>query len=122
MAIIGEATGVFEALRKFVKEDKKPVSSPRPVRDGVHPFAEAVRLLLSQIWGTCAGMILLSNSAVFQKSGGQVRHQTLWREPYRPAKSWCTHTLALHLSRHLSEVWTWRCAATISGLRSKAVR
>lgn len=46
MAIVGEPTGVFPALREYVK-------SGRPV------------------WGTCAGMILLSNTAVFTKAGGQ---------------------------------------------------
>jgi pyridoxal 5'-phosphate synthase pdxT subunit len=46
MAIVGEKDGVFPALREWVKA-KKP------------------------IWGTCAGMILLSNTAVKQKEGGQ---------------------------------------------------
>ena len=46
MAIIGEKWGLFPALRKWVSE-KRPV------------------------WGTCAGMILLSNYAVNQCQGGQ---------------------------------------------------
>lgn len=46
MALIGERWGVFPRLREWVK-------SGRPV------------------WGTCAGMILLSNAALMQKAGGQ---------------------------------------------------
>jgi 5'-phosphate synthase pdxT subunit len=46
MAIVGEATGLFPALKKWVE-------SGRP------------------IWGTCAGMILLSDHAIKQKGGGQ---------------------------------------------------
>ena len=46
MAIIGERWGIFPLLKAWV-EDGKP------------------------IWGTCAGMILLSNHAIKQKEGGQ---------------------------------------------------
>ena len=46
MAIVGADTGIFPALRTFVRSGKP-------------------------VWGTCAGMILLSDSAVFQKEGGQ---------------------------------------------------
>ena len=46
MAIVGADTGIFPALRAFVRSGKP-------------------------VWGTCAGMILLSDSAVFQKEGGQ---------------------------------------------------
>lgn len=46
LAIIGEETGLFDGLRKWVKSDKP-------------------------VWGTCAGMILLSNHAILQKEGGQ---------------------------------------------------
>ena len=46
MAIIGEKWGLFPLLRKWVQEG-------RP------------------IWGTCAGMILLSNNAVKMCDGGQ---------------------------------------------------
>lgn len=46
MAIIGEESGLFRALKTYVKEN-------RP------------------IWGTCAGMILLSDHAIMQRKGGQ---------------------------------------------------
>lgn len=46
MAIVGERYGIFPKLREFV-------SSGKPV------------------WGTCAGMILLSDKAIMQKEGGQ---------------------------------------------------
>jgi 5'-phosphate synthase pdxT subunit len=46
MAIVGEQSGVFDSLREWV-------SSGKPV------------------WGTCAGMILLSNTAIKSKDGGQ---------------------------------------------------
>ena len=46
MAIVGERWGIFPILRSWV-EDGKP------------------------IWGTCAGMILLSNYAIKQREGGQ---------------------------------------------------
>jgi 5'-phosphate synthase pdxT subunit len=46
MAIIAERWGLLEPLRKWVS-DKRPV------------------------WGTCAGMILLSNQAIKQRKGGQ---------------------------------------------------
>jgi len=46
MAVVGESSGIFPALKEWAK-------SNRPV------------------WGTCAGMILLSNTAVFQRDGGQ---------------------------------------------------
>uniref|UniRef100_A0A7S2RJG7 glutaminase n=1 Tax=Rhizochromulina marina TaxID=1034831 RepID=A0A7S2RJG7_9STRA len=46
MAIIGEPTGVFPALRSYIQSGKP-------------------------VWGTCAGLILLSNTALFQKEGGQ---------------------------------------------------
>ncbi|KAG5181717.1 class I glutamine amidotransferase-like protein [Tribonema minus] len=46
MALIGERWGVFPQLREWV-------ATGRPV------------------WGTCAGMILLSNEALMQKEGGQ---------------------------------------------------
>eukprot|EP01033_Poteriospumella_lacustris_P019333 gene19333-13981_t len=46
MAIVGEKRGLFPELKRWVAEG-------RP------------------IWGTCAGMILLSNHAVKQKEGGQ---------------------------------------------------
>jgi len=45
MAVVARATGILEPLRKFVHE--KPV------------------------WGTCAGAILLSQTAVGMKRGGQ---------------------------------------------------
>ena len=46
MAIVGEECGLFPVLKSWV-QSKKP------------------------IWGTCAGMILLSNTAVMQCEGGQ---------------------------------------------------
>lgn len=46
MALIGERWGVFPRLKQWVSEG-------RPV------------------WGTCAGMILLSDHALMQKKGGQ---------------------------------------------------
>lgn len=46
MALIGERWGVFPRLKRWVSEG-------RPV------------------WGTCAGMILLSDSALMTKQGGQ---------------------------------------------------
>ena len=46
MALIGERWGVFPRLKQWVSEG-------RPV------------------WGTCAGMILLSDHALMQKEGGQ---------------------------------------------------
>jgi len=46
MAIVGERHGIFLKLKAFVQEGKP-------------------------VWGTCAGMILLSNKAVMQKEGGQ---------------------------------------------------
>ena len=46
MAIVGERHGIFPKLKAFVQEGKP-------------------------VWGTCAGMILLSNKAVMQKEGGQ---------------------------------------------------
>lgn len=46
MALVGETTGVWEALRTFVREGKP-------------------------VWGTCAGMILLSDDAIGVKKGGQ---------------------------------------------------
>lgn len=46
MALIGERWGVFPRLKRWV-------SDGRPV------------------WGTCAGMILLSDSALMTKHGGQ---------------------------------------------------
>lgn len=47
ISLIAERTGMLEPLRKFVKVDKKPV------------------------WGTCAGMILLSERATKTSKGGQ---------------------------------------------------
>lgn len=46
MAIVGDVDGLFPILKKWV-QDKKP------------------------IWGTCAGMILLSDHAIKTKEGGQ---------------------------------------------------
>lgn len=46
MALIGERWGVFPRLKQWVSEG-------RPV------------------WGTCAGMILLSDHALMMKKGGQ---------------------------------------------------
>ncbi|EKU21834.1 glutamine amidotransferase [Nannochloropsis gaditana CCMP526] len=46
MAIVGERHGIFPKLKAFVQGGKP-------------------------IWGTCAGMILLSNRAIMQKAGGQ---------------------------------------------------
>ena len=46
MALIGERWGVFPRLKQWIKEG-------RPV------------------WGTCAGMILLSDHALMMKKGGQ---------------------------------------------------
>jgi len=46
MAIVGERHGIFPKLKAFVQGGKP-------------------------VWGTCAGMILLSNKAVMQKDGGQ---------------------------------------------------
>jgi 5'-phosphate synthase pdxT subunit len=46
MALIGEKWGIFPALQAWIREGKP-------------------------VWGTCAGMILLSDSAVMQKVGGQ---------------------------------------------------
>lgn len=46
MALIGERWGVFPRLKRWVSEG-------RPV------------------WGTCAGLILLSDSALMTKQGGQ---------------------------------------------------
>lgn len=45
MSIVGESTGIFPALREWVLEKKKPV------------------------WGTCAGMILLSDHCVKTSAG-----------------------------------------------------
>jgi 5'-phosphate synthase pdxT subunit len=45
MSIVGEQTGIFPALREWVLEHKKPV------------------------WGTCAGMILLSDECVKSSAG-----------------------------------------------------
>ena len=47
MALIAERSGLLEPLRKFVKVSRRPT------------------------WGTCAGMILLSESANRTKAGGQ---------------------------------------------------
>lgn len=46
MAIVGERHGIFPKLKEFVQGGKP-------------------------VWGTCAGMILLSDKAVMQKTGGQ---------------------------------------------------
>ena len=46
MAIVGAESGIFPALQAFVRSGKP-------------------------VWGTCAGMILLADSARFQKEGGQ---------------------------------------------------
>lgn len=76
MAVVGARTGIFGKLREFV-DNGKPVRKDRrklsPVsieglslcsaRDGA-----CVR---GQVWGTCAGMILLADRAVMQKAGGQ---------------------------------------------------
>lgn len=47
MAIVCEESGLFDPLRKWVKDDKKPT------------------------YGTCAGMILLSDHAIKTADGGQ---------------------------------------------------
>ncbi|KAK9448400.1 class I glutamine amidotransferase-like protein [Limtongia smithiae] len=47
ISLIAERTGLLEPLRSFVRVEKKPV------------------------WGTCAGLILLSNEASKAKKGGQ---------------------------------------------------
>jgi 5'-phosphate synthase pdxT subunit len=72
MAVVGARTGIFGKLREFV-DNGKPVRKLSPVsieglslcsaRDGA-----CVR---GQVWGTCAGMILLADRAVMQKAGGQ---------------------------------------------------
>lgn len=47
ISLVAERSGLLEPLRKFVKQDKKPV------------------------WGTCAGMILLAEEATKTKEDGQ---------------------------------------------------
>ncbi|KAK2071675.1 hypothetical protein P8C59_006081 [Phyllachora maydis] len=47
MAIVSSRLGLLEPLRKFVKSDRKPV------------------------WGTCAGLVMLAESASATKQGGQ---------------------------------------------------
>ena len=46
MAVAGEGSGIFAALTNFVSEG-------------------------GPVWGTCAGLILLANTALGQKQGGQ---------------------------------------------------
>jgi len=68
MAIVGQKGGLFSALKQWVKDG-------RPVRWFLFqlpmPFFDGKLLFNSQIWGTCAGMILLSDHAIKQASGGQ---------------------------------------------------
>eukprot|EP01113_Clastostelium_recurvatum_P046677 TRINITY_DN8215_c0_g1_i1.p2 TRINITY_DN8215_c0_g1~~TRINITY_DN8215_c0_g1_i1.p2 ORF type:complete len:247 (+),score=42.82 TRINITY_DN8215_c0_g1_i1:34-741(+) len=47
IALIGEGTGIFEELRRWVQQDRKPT------------------------WGTCAGCIMMANNVHGQKEGGQ---------------------------------------------------
>lgn len=50
MAIFLESNGLTEVLRKWIKEDEKRI-----------------------VWGTCAGLILMSNEIEGQKEGGQAK-------------------------------------------------
>ncbi len=82
MAIVGEQHGIFPRLKAFV-ESGKPVRacvamSVAALLTYISPFCCSITIhshsrMLSpnQVWGTCAGMILLSDKAVMQKNGGQ---------------------------------------------------